>query len=324
MSPGEIEDITKIIYRHAPKFNCTPEQLLQTVLTYAHPPDHIDVLKHIGLDKESSSYQYLALLVLRNFSESSLLGYWEDVLISTEMGDHLREAAVYAIGDIGDPESKDLLCKLHRDADNGRTFPKTLGETALIALAGIRDDSAGRYILDIVDGLDTKKPKYYGAITRIVFGLRFYSTNNTLLVLDRVAEIILNIDSQALGVTNVKETIKETFSQLDQSIKNDIQESYPNLSSIAGDNKPKKGCFIATAAIGDPNDRSVVLLRKYRDACLLSSEVGIQFVRYYYRYSPAVAKWIGQKTYRRNTVRVLVIRPLIWFARIMLWTKSSS
>jgi len=52
------------------------------------------------------------------------------------------------------------------------------------------------------------------------------------------------------------------------------------------------GCFIATAAFGSSLDSRVVILRTFRDQFLLQSAPGRFFVRFYYSYSPAAARFL--------------------------------
>ena len=66
------------------------------------------------------------------------------------------------------------------------------------------------------------------------------------------------------------------------------------------------GCFVATAAYGDPGHPMVQILRDFRDRCLLPWSGGRWFVKKYDEYGPAAADWI------RN-------RPLaMWAARCLL------
>ena len=70
-------------------------------------------------------------------------------------------------------------------------------------------------------------------------------------------------------------------------------------------------CFIATAAFGDPNDAQVKTLRGFRDTFLLQSDLGKEFVNWYYRWSPKVAKKIAESRWLRRVTRVL-LWPLVW------------
>jgi lysophospholipase L1-like esterase len=77
------------------------------------------------------------------------------------------------------------------------------------------------------------------------------------------------------------------------------------------------GCFIATAAFGSPTEKHVMLLRDFRDTCLLTNAPGRQFVDMYYRYSPAAADFIRQHENIKFMVRVLLY-PLITLSYVLL------
>lgn len=76
-------------------------------------------------------------------------------------------------------------------------------------------------------------------------------------------------------------------------------------------------CFIATAAFGSKFEPSVVLLREFRDKCLLSNSLGRLFVRFYYHYSPPLAKVIAGSEFLKSIVRILLI-PLIILSYLCL------
>lgn len=77
------------------------------------------------------------------------------------------------------------------------------------------------------------------------------------------------------------------------------------------------GCFIATAAYGDYDQSGVMLLRRFRDQCLLTNEPGQWMVETYYRLSPPIADQIAQSPLLRAVVRVLLL-PLVGFATALL------
>ncbi len=62
-------------------------------------------------------------------------------------------------------------------------------------------------------------------------------------------------------------------------------------------------CFIATAAWGSPLHPRVSSLRHFRDNVLLTRPEGRAFVALYYRFSPPMAAWIGERPAARRIVR---------------------
>lgn len=71
------------------------------------------------------------------------------------------------------------------------------------------------------------------------------------------------------------------------------------------------GCFIATAAFGSYLDPHVMVLRNFRDNVLLQSELGTEFVKFYYKHSPPIADFIAQHGILRMLAR-FALTPLIF------------
>jgi len=86
-----------------------------------------------------------------------------------------------------------------------------------------------------------------------------------------------------------------------------LQDSISDSSPLGGKDKR---CFIATAAMGDPDAFEVVILRQWRDETLMSTGLGRLFVRYYYAYSPYLADFIAKHPLVGAAVRRLVVVPV--------------
>jgi hypothetical protein len=70
-------------------------------------------------------------------------------------------------------------------------------------------------------------------------------------------------------------------------------------------------CFVATAAYGTPTAEQIDVLREFRDAVLLQSAVGSQFVALYYQLSPPIADFITRSDLSRALVRELLVDPIV-------------
>ncbi len=76
-------------------------------------------------------------------------------------------------------------------------------------------------------------------------------------------------------------------------------------------------CFIATAAFGSYFDPYVLVLRKFRDAFLLTNSPGRAFVAWYYRVSPPIADTIRTSESLRACVRTGLL-PAVAFSSLCL------
>jgi hypothetical protein len=79
--------------------------------------------------------------------------------------------------------------------------------------------------------------------------------------------------------------------------------------------QPKTGCFIATAACGDPLASEVIVLTSFRDMFLGRSRTGRIFIRFYYAISPPIATVIARVSLLRRVTLILVVRPLAGVVR---------
>jgi hypothetical protein len=69
-------------------------------------------------------------------------------------------------------------------------------------------------------------------------------------------------------------------------------------------------CFIATAAYGTAENKSVEILRKWRDQALITSKAGRSIVNIYYFISPPIARLLSKSPMARRLTRC-ILKPLI-------------
>ena len=86
---------------------------------------------------------------------------------------------------------------------------------------------------------------------------------------------------------------------------------YPQLSG--------EGCFIATAAYGSYDAAQVQALRDFRDQYLLTNAPGRDFVRWYYRNSPAAARYLETHQEWKPIISTL-LAPLVLLALFLTHT----
>mgnify|MGYP006291495351 CR=1 FL=1 len=60
------------------------------------------------------------------------------------------------------------------------------------------------------------------------------------------------------------------------------------INSIEKKLNPSSGCFIATFAYGDYNASEVIKFREFRDNTLVNTNLGSNFIKVYYKFSPSL------------------------------------
>jgi hypothetical protein len=108
--------------------------------------------------------------------------------------------------------------------------------------------------------------------------------------------------------------------------KGDYLEDNPNPTpsdgGIPGADKPKPGCFIATAAYGSPLEPEVQLLRRFKDDVLMKTRAGARFFENFYRpyerVSPAIVEIMEQDPQIRALVRWIVVTPVVSQLELLL------
>ena len=77
------------------------------------------------------------------------------------------------------------------------------------------------------------------------------------------------------------------------------------------------GCYIATASYGTPLAAEVLSLSKFRDSYLLTNPTGRQFVKFYWKVSPSIARYIAKREWAKSIVRA-TLRPVVWGANMIM------
>jgi DNA-directed RNA polymerase subunit RPC12/RpoP len=134
------------------------------------------------------------------------------------------------------------------------------------------------------------------------------------------------LDQEAMRLKTKRDLFVEKMKVLDPSYNlpdggeeppKQTEEGQASTKPPVGE-KASSGCFIASAAMGSFNHPVVVLLREFRDAWLLKRYTGRIFVRYYYILGPYAANFIRRSILLKRLSYFFIIRPLVWFARVLL------
>ncbi len=73
-------------------------------------------------------------------------------------------------------------------------------------------------------------------------------------------------------------------------------------------------CPIASAAYGTSLAEEVEVFRNFRDECLLTNRKGRAFVRFYYRHSPPISRFIEKKKALKALMRA-GLKPILWLTK---------
>ncbi len=162
-------------------------------------------------------------------------------------------------------------------------------------------------VVDPVTAINTNSPSY-------VLELQGNSTTTPTLSDARIRGLI-NDTKYCFALGNMDQT--------------GIISYFPNATTLADTNKvcavptdvvgllDDKSCFIATATFGSQMAPEVVTFREFRNKFLLTSSVGKQFVRYYYKYGPIAAKWVSESEILRG-ISLGVLWPLLILVKLIL------
>ncbi len=95
-----------------------------------------------------------------------------------------------------------------------------------------------------------------------------------------------------------------------------IEQVDPPVKNVT-EKENRKGCFIATAAMGDYHHPIVVDLRIFRDTWLLKRQWGISFTNWYYTHGPKAASVIEKSYVLRKVIFLIIIKPLQLLTKIV-------
>jgi hypothetical protein len=156
----------------------------------------------------------------------------------------------------------------------------------------------------IACGFDEGSVRYYMAVTFDLDGAEVELAKQSLRRAIAVAGGDSNLGAQCARQLNLLENTPS-----------------PTAKSHATEAK-SGGCFIATAACGNPFAPEVVFLSAFRDDGLLRSRIGTAFVNLYYAVSPPIAAVIARSNVLRRAAMASVVRPAASLVRAL--TRHSS
>jgi len=90
-----------------------------------------------------------------------------------------------------------------------------------------------------------------------------------------------------------EEIIKKEKAEWREKLRNTLYANWSPKNSI--NTQPNKQCFIATAVYGSSFSPEVEALRQWRDRSLSTTSIGRSLISTYYKYSPAIARYIKHR-----------------------------
>lgn len=79
----------------------------------------------------------------------------------------------------------------------------------------------------------------------------------------------------------------------------------------------KKGCFVATATMGNYNHPIVIELQHFRDHYLINKSWGVRFIDWYYKNGPVIANHISKSAVLKKISLWFLIKPLTIVTRLI-------
>lgn len=137
-------------------------------------------------------------------------------------------------------------------------------------------------------------------------------TPTTVLAYDTVLTVTITTDAKDLDGDALETDYKWSFTTQSES----GGGTGGTGSAGAGGGVGGGGCFIATAAYGSYMEPHVMVLRDFRDRCLLTNNIGRTLVVLYCTYSPSISDFIAKHSNLREIARwtLLPLVVLSWVA----------
>lgn len=116
---------------------------------------------------------------------------------------------------------------------------------------------------------------------------------------------------QSIAEFDMDSETRGRYSEMTELVEN-LYETISNLSISEPPKpaEPKSGCYIATMAYGDYDHPQVLILRNFRDSTLTKYLFGRLFIKFYYRISPTLVRYLQSnqsiKSWSRRILDTLI------------------
>lgn len=152
-------------------------------------------------------------------------------------------------------------------------------------------------------------------LTDLFGNFKFYTkeivNNNYFEDIMKYAKIALE-DYESLTTQQKELLLSDEFYSGKINVFRNVVSQFPKeVEKIKNQKDKKGGCFIATAVYNSYEAPEVLILRKFRDDILLSSKIGQFFVKFYYSFSPPIAKLLSNKSLLKVIVKKYILTPFV-------------
>lgn len=185
-----------------------------------------------------------------------------------------------------------------------------------------------KYLLEIKEIGGVTNPIYVNLSSRVVLFSSGVVSDWTISMFQHMS---IPISGMRLG-NNFIEVCDAVFKKIsevevNENTKKKHNEAIYNFEllkyKLSLNNKPKSGCFIATAVYNDYNHSNVILLRKFRDEYLSQKIWGIKFISNYYIYSPRIAEIIHRSSVLKSMTLFFLLQPVTFFVKVFYLNRKS-
>ena len=175
----------------------------------------------------------------------------------------------------------------------------------------------GQFDLDWISGFSRlSQVALYGNFTGISPLQTVKDVFYLCLHVDKISDVAPLAKLRNVAIIDITADEKNVNTSVLSHLPNLGKARCPSADELA--EKTTEGCFIATACCDAYDAPEVLILRQFRDMCLLPHSVGRMLVYMYYQISPPIAGFIRRHARIQAFMRRFIIQPIAYLANRQL------